>query len=116
MVILTSANLENLALIALAFAVGGVLKGAAGAGAPIVAVPMLAIMYNVPTAVALFLVPNVVSNTVQLIQYRSRLFDPGFSWSFALAGVVGAGFGTVALALVAERVRTAVRNSRMCSA
>ena len=54
-----------IALAALAFACGGILKGAIGAGAPVIAVPILALLYDVPLAVALFTLPNLLSNSWQ---------------------------------------------------
>ena len=51
--------MENLLPIAIAFAMGGILKGATGAGAPIIAIPVLALLYNVQFAVAVFIIPSV---------------------------------------------------------
>lgn len=42
----------NIAYLVLAFYFGGVLKGATGAGAPIIAIPIISLLYDVPTAVA----------------------------------------------------------------
>ncbi|KMW57917.1 putative membrane protein [Candidatus Rhodobacter oscarellae] len=92
------ADLTNVILIACAFAAGGVLKGAAGAGAPILAVPLLALLYDVPLAVALFVMPNVISNLIQAVQYRGALAERRFVIAFAGAGVAGAVLGTLALA------------------
>lgn len=88
----------DLALIASAFAVGGFLKGATGAGAPIIAVPVLALLYNVQTAVVLFVMPNIISNAIQAVQYRKEQVDRRFALIFALAGLIGAGVGTILLA------------------
>lgn len=88
----------DLALIASAFAVGGFLKGATGAGAPIIAVPVLALIYNVQTAVVLFVMPNVISNAIQAIQYRKEQVDRRFTLIFAFGGLIGAGVGTILLA------------------
>jgi uncharacterized membrane protein YfcA len=51
---------ENLALIALALALGGILKGATGAGAPHLAVPVLVVLRDVQFAVAVFVMPNII--------------------------------------------------------
>jgi uncharacterized membrane protein YfcA len=86
--------------IALAFAslmIGGVLKGATGIGAPILAVPLLSALYGVPTAVVLFSLPNFLSNGLQLWQYRSTLAPLGLVLPFVLSGFVGAGIGTLLL-------------------
>lgn len=95
-------DIESLLFIAMAFAIGGILKGATGAGAPVVAVPVLAIIYNVQIAVALFVVPNIVTNLIQLFQYRNSDKKKKFSREFAIAGFLGAGLGTVLLALLSS--------------
>ncbi|SFP57817.1 sulfite exporter TauE/SafE family protein [Tranquillimonas alkanivorans] len=82
----------------LALALGGVLKGATGAGAPIIAVPVMAILFDVPFAIAIFSVPNLVSNLWQGWHYRSHQLDRRFTVTFALAGALGAGIGTFMLA------------------
>jgi len=99
---MTGLDFENILVIAMAFAIGGILKGATGAGAPVVAVPVLALFYNVQFAVALFIVPNFVTNLIQLIQYGKSDNKTKFSWAFAIAGFVGAGLGTVLLALLSS--------------
>ena len=47
----------SLAIAVLALLLGGVLKGAIGAGAPVVAVPIISMLYGVPTAVCVLLLP-----------------------------------------------------------
>ena len=91
-------HLQNLGLIGAAFAIGGVIKGATGVGAPLVAVPLLALLYNVQVAVALFVMPNIASNLLQVIQYRACDKVQQFSWRFAISGIAGALAGTVLLA------------------
>ena len=49
---------------------GGVLKGATGAGAPLIAVPALAVLFDVPTAIAIFSLPNFFSNAWQGWSFR----------------------------------------------
>ena len=97
-------DLENVWFIGFAFAIGGILKGATGAGAPIVAVPVLALFYNVQIAVALFVMPNIISNLIQLIQYRKFDKSPKLSLVFAMTGIIGAGLGTVLLALLSSEM------------
>ncbi|OXT00766.1 hypothetical protein B7H23_11860 [Notoacmeibacter marinus] len=82
----------------LAFGLGGILKGATGAGAPLVAVPLLATLYDVPFAVAVFAIPNVVSNVWQAWRYRRSLSAPRFVLVFAGTGAIGTVFGTMMLA------------------
>ncbi|MGF1594044.1 MAG: sulfite exporter TauE/SafE family protein [Kiloniellaceae bacterium] len=87
----------GLILGALGLALGGVLKGATGAGAPLIAVPLLAMLYDVPLAVALFTLPNLMSNVWQGWRYRAHQVGPALTWGFALAGALGAGVGTAML-------------------
>ncbi|SER64647.1 hypothetical protein SAMN04490244_1029 [Tranquillimonas rosea] len=83
------------AVVALAF--GGVLKGATGAGAPLLAIPLLSMLYNVPLAVAVFTVPNLVSNLWQGWHFRHDRPRPVLTWGFAIAGAVGAALGSAIL-------------------
>lgn len=87
----------GLALATVAFLLGGILKGAVGAGSPVIAVPILSMLYGVPFAVSVFALPNLVSNLWQGWQYRKHLESPKFAAVFALAGATGAGIGSVML-------------------
>jgi hypothetical protein len=57
-----------LALAALALFVGGAVKGVAALGLPLVAIPLLTLVVGLKHAVALTVVPMVVSNLVQSFQ------------------------------------------------
>lgn len=98
---------ENLILVGIAFAFGGVLKGAAGAGAPLLAVPLLATLYDVPFAVAVFVLPNIIPNLWQVWRFRKAQLSRGFIARFALAGGFGAAAGTYALAAFSSEILTA---------
>lgn len=100
-------DLQSLLLVASAFAVGGILKGATGAGAAVLAVPILVLLYDVQFAVAVFIVPNLVPNLWQMWSYRSERFDIRFVMSLALGGALGAGIGTVGLAKLNADLLTA---------
>lgn len=78
-------------------AIGGLIKGATGAGAPIVAVPLLAMAYDVPTAIAIFTLPNLFSNSWQGWVFRSHMLPARFVLSLSLAGAIGAGLGSLLL-------------------
>lgn len=93
--------MEDILYAALAFAAGGVLKGGIGAGAPVIAVPILALLYDVPLAVALFTIPNLTSNLWQGWNYRSARLPWRFVGAMAVSGAVGAGIGSVILANLA---------------
>jgi uncharacterized membrane protein YfcA len=83
---------------------GGVLKGATGIGAPIVAVPLLSALYSVPTAGIVFAVPNLLTNAWQAWQYRDSRPPAGLIWPFAVAGLLGTGLGTFLLVSMPEDV------------
>jgi hypothetical protein len=91
-------DISDIILIVFAFAAGGVLKGAVGAGAPLLAVPLMALTRDMQFAVAVFVLPNIVPNVIQAWAYRRQLSAPRFAATFAIAGGVGAGLGTIALA------------------
>ncbi len=95
---------ELVLLVCLAFSLGGILKGATGAGAPLFAVPLMVILVDVPFAVAVFLMPNIISNSWQIWKFRKDLPDMRFAGGFAVAGMVGAGIGTLALAWLSSNV------------
>ncbi|MDF1608818.1 sulfite exporter TauE/SafE family protein [Hoeflea sp. YIM 152468] len=88
----------GLAAIAVAMILGGILKGATGAGIPIIAIPVIAAVYDVKIAVAVMVVPNLISNCWQIYRFRGNPTDKGFCWQLAAFGAIGAGIGTVVLA------------------
>ncbi len=83
-----------------ALALGGVLKGAVGAGAPLFAIPVLALLFNVQVAVVLFTIPNLLTNSWQIIEYKSDLLDRRFLLGLAGGGGLGAFAGSLILAFV----------------
>ena len=90
----------SLAIAALGLALGGVLKGATGAGSPVIGVPVLVLLYDVPLAVAIFTLPNLLSNIWQGWAYRKSQISRRFTVIFALAGAIGAGIGSLLLAFL----------------
>lgn len=90
-------SLEQLTLVFGAFVIGGVFKGAVGVGAPLIVVPMMAILVDVPFAIAVFVVPNIASNIWQSWRFRKNKPEGSFSLKFAFFGMVGAGIGTLVL-------------------
>jgi uncharacterized membrane protein YfcA len=79
-------------------ALGGILKGATGAGAPIVAVPVMAMYFGVPVAVTIFAVPNLLANAWQAWAYRKQQLPLPFMLMFAGGGAAGTLIGTMLLA------------------
>lgn len=86
-------------LAALAIFAGGVLKGAAGAGAPILAIPALSMVYGVHVAIAVMVVPNTLSNLWQAWQYRRDLPDRAYLAQLVIGAFAGAISGTALLAV-----------------
>ena len=76
---------------------GAVLKGATGAGLPVIAIPVIAAVYDVRIAVVLLVIPNFITNVWQLRKFRHHDSDRKFARNFALAGMLGAGIGTLLL-------------------
>jgi uncharacterized membrane protein YfcA len=89
---------ETIAVIALGFAAGGVLKGATGVGAPILAVPLLSIYFDVRFAIVIFSIPNILPNIWQVWAFRRTILPRAFVTAFTLAGMLGAACGTWILA------------------
>jgi uncharacterized membrane protein YfcA len=88
----------TLTIVILVLALGGALKGAIGAGSPVVAVPVLSLFFGVPFAVAIFVLPNLLSNLWQGWTHRADRLPGRFTFGFALSGAIGAGIGSVMLA------------------
>ena len=90
----------------IAFALGGILKGATGAGAPIVTIPVMAAFYDVRIAVIIMVIPNLLTNIGQLYQFRKTILPRFFTVSFALGGGLGAFLGTVLLVNLPIKILT----------
>lgn len=84
--------------IGLALALGGILKGATGAGAPVIAIPVVAAFFDVRLAVVVMLMPNLITNLLQIFVYRNALLPQKFALIFGAGGAVGAWAGSVLLA------------------
>lgn len=63
----------TLALGLLTFLAAGAVKGTLGIGLPLVAVPLLATVLDLPTAVALIVVPVLTSNIIQALQGKRKI-------------------------------------------
>lgn len=95
---LSFSNPWSVVAIAVALGLGGILKGVTGAGVPVVAVPIIAAVYDIKIAVALLVIPNLVTNLWQAFKYRDYWLEKGFAIKFGFVGAMGAGLGTVLLA------------------
>ena len=100
-------DVQSLIIVALAFAAGGFLKGVIGAGAPLLAVPLMTVMVDVQFAVAVFALGNIVPNLWQVWHFRKAKLARGFVVRLAVAGGIGAGLGTILLAALPSQVLVA---------
>ncbi|MCC6008464.1 MAG: sulfite exporter TauE/SafE family protein [Rhodobacteraceae bacterium] len=75
----------------LSLAIGGILKGATGAGAPLVAIPVIALYHpeGVPFAVTVFVIPSLLANIWQAWAYRADLVPGPMVWLMVAAGIGG---------------------------
>ena len=102
------------AAITVALALGGLIKGATGAGAPVVAVPVMAAFYDVRLAVVLMVATNIVTNVGQFLRYRPHQLSGAFSARFAGGGTVGTFLGTALLAGLPTAVLSAIMAGVLC--
>lgn len=91
---------EIIAIVGIGFVLGGILKGATGVGAPLIAVPLLAAYVDVRFAIVIFSIPNLVPNIWQVWAYRKTLLPAKFIAGFVLSGMLGGALGTWVLAHV----------------
>ena len=101
-------NFDPITIIAvfIAFALVGILKGATGAGAPIITIPVIAAFYDVRIAVIIMVVPNLLTNIGQLYQFRKTILPKFFTLSFAIGGGIGAFLGTILLVNLSIKILT----------
>ena len=90
-------NLLSLSALFFAFALGGTVKGATGAGAPVIAIPVIAIFFDVQLAVIIMAVPNLISNLLQIIHYRKVEINRVAVTRLTFSGALGCIFGTFIL-------------------
>lgn len=91
-------TVEFLLVVLLALGLSGFVKGATGVGLPLVAVPALAAFIGVPHALAIIVVPLIVTNIWQVWRYRTQREGTGFLIGLLPAGALGIALGTWALA------------------
>ena len=88
---------NELLISTVAILLGGFLKGATGAGAPVIGVPILAAIIDIQFAVAVFAVLNLISNIWHSFAYRIHRAESRLVYGFAIAGAAGAFIGSVLL-------------------
>ncbi|MFC0013210.1 sulfite exporter TauE/SafE family protein [Devosia nitrariae] len=87
----------ELAVVFTCLACGGILKGATGAGAPILAIPAMAAFHDVRFAIVIMTVPNLITNLLQAWQNRKHRLQASFLVPFLLSAAIGVVLGTWAL-------------------
>ncbi|MEM7254802.1 MAG: sulfite exporter TauE/SafE family protein [Pseudomonadota bacterium] len=87
-------QLETVAVIGVAFLLGGLVKGVIGIGLPLVVVPALATYSNPLTAVSLMVVPAITSNIMQAYQANLQRETVVRFWPAMIAMVIGAFVGS----------------------
>lgn len=100
------AGLDPFALvtIALALGMGGFVKGATGAGAPLVAVPVMAAFYDMTLAILVMVVPNFVMNVAQVWAYRTEIRPARIALLLSIGAFPGMVVGTYLLTRAPEEV------------
>ena len=84
----------------LSLGLGCILKGATGAGVPIIAVLSLSILFDVPTAIAIFSLPNLLTNILQGWIFCREQKLTLLVWGFAGFGVLGITLETYFLTVI----------------
>ncbi|TKT78158.1 sulfite exporter TauE/SafE family protein [Aquamicrobium sp. LC103] len=82
-------SLTLLALVFVSLLGGGIVKGAAGLGLPMIAIPVLSIFIGIPQAVTIVALPMFATNAWQIWQFRQERSNAGFLPSFLTAGALG---------------------------
>ena len=84
--------------ITVALCLGGFMKGATGAGAPLIAVPIIAAFYDVTMGILTMVIPNIAMNARQVWSYRAEIRPPQIALLLAIGAVPGMFLGTSFLA------------------
>lgn len=95
---------ETLALLAAVYLLGGLVKGAAAFGQPLVTIPLSSFIVPVPAALAISTVPVFISNVVQFVQNRKSWRAATGYWVFYVTMIAGMIVGLQALARVDQAV------------
>ena len=101
----------TLLLIAAAFLIGGMVKGAIGLGLPVVVLALLVLVMPLREAMAIFVIPGFVSNLWQAqsgVWFRELL---GRLWTFLLGSVFGIVTGVAIMAGTKSEIMVLVMGS-----
>ena len=89
---------DTLVLIALTFLAAGLVKGTVGLGLPTIVLGMLTVPLGITQAIAVLLVPSLVTNAVQGLTGKTALETCRRLWPLLLMAALGIVVGTGALA------------------
>lgn len=84
--------------VALALLAGGIIKGVISIGLPLIALPLLLVSVDIKTAIALLMVPMLVSNLLQAIEGKGTLVLLRRFAPLLIAMAVGTAIGTALIA------------------
>jgi len=93
-------NFEVLWLIGFAFLLGGMVKGVIGLGFPVVVLASLATTIGLKEAMALLVIPGIVTNIWQALAGGAFLALVKRLWSLLIATIVGIWLGVYVLSMV----------------
>lgn len=82
---------------------GGIVKGATGAGAPLFAIPAVTALFDVKLAITIMIMPNIVTNVWQAWTFRKNTRSQKFLLPFLASALVGLIVGTWALVVIPDR-------------
>jgi hypothetical protein len=100
---LSGLTAEELVVVLLALAVGGLVKGLTGMGLPLVSVPVLAGYFGVEHAVLVMVIPSLTLNAYQVWTHRAAAAAVPELPRLIAAGVPGAVLGATVLHFASER-------------
>jgi uncharacterized protein len=92
------ASLPVILACAIALTVAGAVKGVVSLGLPLVGLPLLMFVVDVPTAVNLLMVPIVLSNLVQAFEGRDTVLVLRRFWPMLICVAIGTVLGTALFA------------------
>lgn len=94
---------QEIAVIFTFLMLGGAMKGATGMGMPLFAVPAIAAFFDVPFAISILVVPVLVTNALQVWQFRDHGAGLAFLPRLVVFAVVGILIGTWLLTTLPSR-------------
>jgi uncharacterized membrane protein YfcA len=98
------ASLPIILACAVALLLSGVVKGILSIGLPLVGMPLLTLVVDVPTAVAVLMIPLVLSNLIQAIEGPGTLAMFKRFWALIIGVIVGTFIGTALFAALDRNI------------